>query len=209
MNQQDLIFLAGELFERGAPAAGIEQIADDHDEAGVGKQLGKGMNRAAQIGFARAGQLGKKIKHAEDLLAPAPQGQRLVQERRERRAADSVEIFQTDIAQRRRDLLGVVELRRVAFGHGAAGVDQQIDIHLLFGGEDFHQQAIEPPVNVPIDVAQIVAVLVAPVVGKFQAKAFARRRMLALGAGPAEPLGDQVEPFELAQEIAVEESFGF
>ena len=30
--------------------------------------------------------------------------------------------------------------------------------------------------------------------------------MLALGAGPAQPLGDQMKPFELAQEFGVEKS---
>ena len=33
--------------------------------------------------------------------------------------------------------------------------------------------------------------------------------MLALGAGPTQAFGDEMKPFELAQEVGVEEGFGF
>ena len=51
VNHQDLVAFDGELFQRGAPARRIEEIAHDHDETGLGKQVGEGVGGGAQIGF--------------------------------------------------------------------------------------------------------------------------------------------------------------
>ena len=167
------------------------------------------MDRRAQVGLAGAGKLAEEAKKAEDLLPAAPKSERRLQARRKRRTAEPIEILQTDVAQSRGDFFGVIELRRRAFGHRPTGVDQQVNIHLFLGGKHFQEQPLEAPVDIPVDVTQIVAVLIAAVIGKFQAKTFARGGMLALGAGPAQPLGDQMKPFELAQEFGVEKSLGF
>src|SRR5581483_2840236 len=66
----------------------------------------------------------------------------------------------------------------------------------------------EAPVNIPVHVAQIVAALIAAVIREFQAEALARSGVLALRPGPGQPLGDQVKPLELAQELGVEERLG-
>src|SRR5918994_3451886 len=101
------MFLARKLLQGGAATAWIKEIAYQHDQAGVRKQRREDAHGRQQIGFAAAGEFCEKIKKAENLLAPATDGQRQAQTRRKRRAADTIEIFQTDIAQRSRDLFGV------------------------------------------------------------------------------------------------------
>ena len=80
------------------------------------------------------------------------------------------QILEADVTQRRGNFFGIVNLRRRAFGHGSAGIDQQVNVHLI-GGKDLQQQPIEPPVNIPVDIAEIIALLVSPVVGELEAEA--------------------------------------
>src|SRR5206468_10764112 len=52
MNHQELIFFYRELLKRGAPASGVEQIAHDDDEAGMGEEIGKGVSSRSQVSLA-------------------------------------------------------------------------------------------------------------------------------------------------------------
>src|SRR5882724_7235127 len=172
------------------------------------KEIRESVNRRPQVGLTGAGKFGEKAEQAENLFPTPSEGQRRVQTLRKRRATDAIEIFQPDIAERGGDFFRIVDLRRCSLGHRPARVDQKINIHFLLGGEYFQQQPLEASVNIPVYVAQVVAVLIAPVVGKFQTEPLARSRMLASGSCPTQSLGDQMETFELAEKLSVEEGFG-
>src|SRR5512145_1052250 len=98
------------------------------------------MDRRTQIGFAAAREPGEKSEKAENLLSAAPERERRVQPRRKRRTPDSIEVFESDIAERSRNLLCIIDLHRRALGHGSAGIDHEIYVHLFFRGKHLQQE---------------------------------------------------------------------
>src|SRR5919108_3567860 len=109
MNDQQLMFLSRELFQGSPAAARIEKIAHQHHQSRMRKESRERAGCCQQVSLAIAGDSGKKIKQAEDLLAPPTDRQRQAQSGRKRRAAHAVEIFKTDVTQGGGDLLGVID----------------------------------------------------------------------------------------------------
>ena len=118
MDDQDLVFLARQLLHRGAPARRIEQVAHDHREARMRKQGGEPVYGGLEIGGTGAGKPVEETEQPQNLRASTAQLERRLQRGRKRRAADAVEILEPDVAQGRRDLFRVVDLRRLAFSRG-------------------------------------------------------------------------------------------
>ena len=118
---------------------------------------------------------------------------------------DPVLAGEPDVAERRGRPLGEQQLRRSARGHRRRGVDEQGDGDVLLLDEQLDEQALEPGVDVPVELAQVVAEGVVAVVGELD-------RLAALDA-PAtalEPAADRrahqhQQPLELAQERLVED----
>ena len=54
VNYQELIFFYREFLESRAPASRVEQVTDNDDEAGMGKEIGKRMSSRSQVSFAIA-----------------------------------------------------------------------------------------------------------------------------------------------------------
>jgi hypothetical protein len=78
--------------------------------------------------------------------------------------------------------------------------------------EELEEQAVEPAVDVPVDVAQVVALGVVAVVGELRPGAAPLGPLLALGAAGEEPPHDQLEVVELRDQRRVQQrssSFGF
>src|SRR5262245_8474733 len=90
VNYQELIFFYRELLKSSAPASRVEQIADNDDEAGMRKKIGKGVSSRSQVSLAMAGQLAEKAKQTKHLLPSPPQGKRSLEGRGKRRATDPV-----------------------------------------------------------------------------------------------------------------------
>src|SRR5262249_9371861 len=53
--------------------------------------------------------------------------------------------------------------------HGRAGVDQEVHDHLALGREAAHEEHVEPPEQVPVEMAQVVARCVRRVRFEFEA----------------------------------------
>ena len=110
-----------------------------------------------------------------------------------------------DVAERRRRALGEQQLGRVPGRHRRRGVDEERDRDVLLLDEELDEQLLEPGVDVPVELAQVVAEGVVAVVGELD-------RLAALDAPPAalEPAADrrahqQQQALELAQEGLVED----
>ena len=80
-----------------------------------------------------------------------------------------------------------------------------MDGEVLLGGEDLEEEAVQAAVDVPIDVAEVVARLVAAVVGELQPHAAPQRGAVVLALPPKQLARQQVQGFELAHEVGVEE----
>ncbi len=112
---------------------------------------------------------------------------------------------QADEPQRRRELLGILQLGRLAKIHRQAGVDQREEVQVFFFEKQLDDELVEPGVQIPIERPQVVARHVAAKVGELDALPFALAPPLALHP-PAKHLArDQLQPFELGHEVGREE----
>ena len=101
---------------------------------------------------------------------PRDGGRRSISLSRERDDRDAVEVREADVGQRGADLHRVVELgQRRADRHRVRDVDQDVDVEILFLLEQAQQQLVEAAVEVPVDVAEVVAARVGAVIGELDA----------------------------------------
>ena len=108
---------------------------------------------------------------------------------------------QADEAQRRRQLLGIEQLGRLAEIHRRAGVDQGVEVQILFFQEQLQEQLVQPREQVPVHEPQIVARHVVAEVGELDALPLAAAAPFALHP-PAEDLAaDQLQTLQLRQEL--------
>ena len=83
-----------------------------------------------------------------------------------------------------------------------------MDGEVLLGGEDLEEESVQAAVDVPIDVAEVVAGLVAAVIGEFQPHAAPQGGAVVLALAPEQLAGQQVQGFQLAHEVGVEQRRG-
>ena len=79
-----------------------------------------------------------------------------------------------------------------------------MDAQILLVDEELDVQAIGPPVDVPVDVAEVVADPVGAVVRELDALSLARATALALHAAAERPTRRDREPLQLRQELGAE-----
>ncbi len=108
---------------------------------------------------------------------------------------------QADEAERRRQLLRVVELRRLAKVHRPAGVDEHVEVQILLFEEELHDQLVEPGVEIPIDRPQVVAGDVGAEIGELDALPLALAPPLALHPPAKHLAGHQLQSLELGQQV--------
>ena len=75
--------------------------------------------------------------------------------------------------------------------------------------EQLQKQAVEPAEDVPVDVAEVVALDVVAIVGELGARAPATGTLLALRAADEEPPHHQLEVLKLRDQSGVEERLAF
>ena len=83
-----------------------------------------------------------------------------------RNDAHPIKAAQRDVADRRRDLPGEIELARLAEGHGLAGIEENAHRQLALLLVELEEQPLQPAVEIPVEVAEIVAVDVVAVIGE-------------------------------------------
>ena len=97
---------------------------------------------------------------------PRPGDDSLAEPAAERQDRQPVEMHEADVAERRRDPARHVELRRLR--HRSADVEHQVDRQVALLVEQPEQQPVQPLVRLPVDVAEVVAGGVRPVIGELQ-----------------------------------------
>ena len=112
---------------------------------------------------------------------------------------------QADVAQGSRGPLGEQELVRPAGRHRRAGIDDQADGDVLLLDEQLHEQLLEAGIDVPVELAQVVAQDVVAVVRELDRTASLDAPPAALEAAPDGLVEEQLEALELAQERLVED----
>src|SRR5690606_37907706 len=100
---------------------------------------------------------------------------------------------------------GLIELAAVAEPHRARAIDDEVDAEIFFLFVQAHEQAPEALVDVPVDVAEVVAGGVVAVVGELDAAALLLRAPLGPHAAGEHPPADDRQGLELALEIVAKQ----
>ena len=93
----------------------------------------------------------------------------------------------------------------MAEGHAPRAVEQQVNVQVFFFLKPFEQELAVAGVDVPVEVAEVVARGVFAMVGKLDAAAELHRPPLGQKLAAEDPPRDEGQVFELLQEVGVEE----
>ncbi len=189
-------------FQTPVDSLGVQEVGEDYRQPLEAGPRGELLDRSSQIRRAGRLHLLEKLEHLENPSLAAAWRRLSAQARAERQDRQSIEMCETDVAERRREPARHVELRR--FCHRAAGVDHQVDRKVPLLVEQPQQQPVEALVGLPVDVAEIVAGGIRPMVGEFQPPASRWRESI----GPVLPgectLRDHVQILQLSEEVVFE-----
>jgi len=122
----------------------------------------------------------------------------------ERDDAHAVEAAQRDIADGGGDLSREIEFARFAEAHRLAGVEEDAHRQFALLFVEFEEQPFQPPVEIPVQVAEIVAVGVVAVIGELDRLAARAAAPFAAGGTFGPPRREQLELLEAAQEFGSE-----
>jgi hypothetical protein len=197
-----------ERLQPGFVAAGVEQVGDDHDHAGPRGPRRVGGERRVQVGGAAAFEAAEEREERGDPAAPADRRPALGEPLAQDPDADALEAREADEAERRRDPGRPLQLGRCAPVHRGRGVDEEVQTEILVVDEELHVQPVAAGEDVPVDVAQVVADAVGPVVAELDAAARTPAAAVARGPAAHRPPADEREPLELREELRGQELAG-
>ena len=188
-------------------AAGSSRSREQNDHATTvelsGRVAGGGDEVGRAVGRLDRREVGEQSEDATGAAQRRPPARRPTAECADR---DPVLAREPDVAERRRGPLG----EQRAWPAGPVAIDADASTSSVIGDvllldEQLHEELLEPGVDVPVELAKVVAEGVFAVVGELD-------RLAALDAPPAtlEPAADrrahqQQQPLELAEERLVED----
>src|SRR5690606_34271461 len=104
-----------------------------------------------------------------------------------------------------RQLLHEQKLARLARVRAGRAVEDEVERQVLLLEEELHEERIEAPEDVPVDVAQVIAHDVRPVVGELDALAPLLRAPLPLELAPEDLGAGDVKGIQARKQLRVEE----
>ncbi len=184
----------------------IEQVGDeDHDAAPVELRAGMpggGHDVGRSVGGLDRRQVGEQPEDASRAAHRRPSPGDPPGQGADR---DPVLAGKPDVAERRRRPLREQQLGRVPGRHRRRGIDEQRDRDVLFLDEELHEQPLETGVDVPVELAQVVAEGVVAIVREFDRLAALDAATPALEPATHRRAHQQQQALELAQEGLVED----
>src|SRR5262249_6799374 len=118
---------------------------------------------------------------------------------------DALQVDEPDEAEGRGDPHGALELAGCPEVHRRRRVDDQVQAEIFLVDEELDVQAIEPAVDVPVDVAKIVADPVRAIVAELDAVPAPEASALALDPPAKDPAREQRQALELRKKVRREE----
>jgi len=192
--------------QRLLKSLGIEEIRNDHCQTSATAAPSEVLERLRHVGCAADLKLFEHFEHTEDASLALSGRPFLAHRRVKRHDRHAIKMRQPDVAQRGRETQRLFELLRPLPRrcHGVAGVDEQVDRQVLFFVKQAQQQAAKPAVRLPVDMPEVVASRVLPIVGKLQPTPTFWREPFRTSLPCKRLLGDDVQVLELLEEVAVE-----
>ncbi len=124
---------------------------------------------------------------------------------REHSDSHRIVLAHRDIRERRRDREGETELVVVLRkSHRCARIDQHRDLHLALGAKGADREFVEACVGVPVQKAEVVALVVFAEVLGFDSEALQAADGALAGADGPRPLDPEDQPVELLDEFGLE-----
>ena len=117
----------------------------------------------------------------------------------ERENGDAIQMREADVAQRGRNPARLVELGRL--GHRSRRVDEQIDRQVLLLVEQTQEQPVQTLIGLPVDVPEVVARRVLPVIGELEPAATLAREPIRPILARKRLLRDDVQVLELLEKV--------
>ena len=184
----------------------VEQVREqDHDAPAVelrGGMPGRDQQVGAAVGRGDGRQVGQQAEDPARAAEGVPAASRAPGERRDR---DPILAREPDVAERGRGPLGEEQLGRAARRHRRRGIDEQRHGDVLFLDEELDEQLLEAGVDVPVELAQVVAERVVAVVGELDRLAPLDAAPTALETAADRGAHEQEKALELPQEGLVED----
>src|SRR6266446_2135273 len=168
----------------------IEKIAEHHGQAGPAGFQRPAAERVIEIGRTAGGELAEVLEKLHRRFSSPHRPKRAASGRFGRRHfrgggaavgcrarhpafrvwerddAHAVEAAQRDIADVRVDLPREIKFARYTEAHRLTGVEENADWQLALLFVEFEEQPFQPPVEIPVQIAEIVAVGVVAVIGE-------------------------------------------
>ena len=187
----------------------VEAVADQEDQTAT---LQRGEHLREDIRHRRLLPRPTRFEQLDDLLEGLAVRRRLPAVgdlRVERDQPGGVSLSQQQVRQSRRQLAGVIELgdRRAVIGHAPRAIDDQIrpQVGLLFVFLDVVVTSLA--VGPPVDVLDLVAGVVLPMLDELDRRAFERRLVLPDHVALDEQLGDDLKPAKLGERRRISQRF--
>jgi len=177
-----------------------------HDQAGLAGAHGVVRQPLVQPGGPGGLDVAEEVHHGQDLRAPARRRPALGHPLAQDPHADPLVVGQPDEAERGGHPHRVVELGRLAEAHRGRRVHQQVQAEVFLVHEQLDVEPLESTVDIPVDVAQVVAVAVGTVIGELHAVAATRTAPLALDAAAERAPRQQGQAFQLSKELRGEQA---
>src|SRR5215467_6436068 len=114
---------------------------------------------------------------------------------------DSLEAGEADEAEGGGEAGSVAQLGRLAESHGAGAVEEEVEVQVLLVHEELQVEAIEAAIDVPVDVAEVVARAVRAIIGELHAHALVRALALAPSPSAEGAPREEGQALELSQEL--------
>ena len=188
--------------ERTLAPGRVEKVRDDNRQTATPLSLLKLADGTPQVRAAVGGERRRATRARAAIDGRALSGDDLgAQPIGERQQRHAIEVGRPDVAERGGDPERLIEL--AVTRHRPAGVDEQIDAEILVLVEQAQHQSVESLVRLPVDVPDVVALGIRPVVGELDAaSAMPALALAAAGAGEG-PRRHEPQPLQRLQEARV------
>lgn len=200
----DVVALMAQDIQPAGQSSRVVEIADQDDQPSTSTTLKEDPRRPLDVRVGRHGLEGFEVFQKRQDLALAARHRELAQQGvGEGMHRHAVQVAHRDVRQRGRHMKDVMPLplRRA---HRLRGVKEQVDVEVLLLLEQLEQQIVHPRVDVPVQVAVVVARRVLAVVGELDARAEGGASSLRLDPPAKHAPRHQRQILQLLEEIPFE-----
>src|SRR5258706_9224932 len=178
VNGKNVMTVFANYLEAALKTFSIQKVGDHDDQSTGAARAKKTAKCGLQAGAPGGFQALEEMQRSPDLVFAAARRHFLDHAVGKCHQADTIVIDKSDVGDRGGKPAREIELGWRAEGHRAADIDENVNWQIGFLLEQPQDQAIEPEVSSPVEVAGVIARGIGPVVGEDHARPGAARTMM-------------------------------